>query len=115
MPTYEYECSSCDHRYEKHQSITAKPEKKCPACGKRTAIRLIGAGVSIIFKGSGFYQTDYRSENYKKGAKAEADAVSGGTKDATGGKKDASSGSKDQAAEAKSKPEKTPKPKKTDD
>jgi putative FmdB family regulatory protein len=76
MPTYEYECDSCHHRYELYQSITSKPTKKCPACGKRTAKRLIGAGSSILFKGSGFYQTDYRSDNYKKGAKAETDAAS---------------------------------------
>ena len=80
MPTYDYECDSCHHRYELYQSITAKPTKKCPACGKRTAKRLIGAGASILFKGSGFYQTDYRSDNYKKGAKAETDAASATTK-----------------------------------
>jgi len=80
MPTYEYECDSCHHRYELFQSITAKPTKKCPACGKRTAKRLIGAGASIIFKGSGFYQTDYRSDSYKKAAKAETDAASGTSK-----------------------------------
>ncbi len=77
MPTYEYACGSCDHKLEVFQSITAKPLKKCPECGRRTLKRLIGAGASIIFKGSGFYQTDYRSESYKKAAKADADASSG--------------------------------------
>jgi putative FmdB family regulatory protein len=115
MPTYEYECSSCGHRYEKFQSITARPEKKCPACGKRTAKRLIGAGASIIFKGSGFYQTDYRSESYKKAAKADAEAVSGGTKDASSGAKEASGGAKEKAADAKGTPEKASKPKKHED
>jgi len=80
MPTYEYECRSCGHRYELFQSITAKPIKKCPECGRNTAVRLIGAGSSILFKGSGFYETDYRSEGYKKAAKAEAEAASGGDK-----------------------------------
>jgi putative FmdB family regulatory protein len=77
MPTYDYECGSCGHRYELFQSITAKPVKKCPSCAKPTAKRLIGTGASIIFKGSGFYQTDYRSESYKKAAKADAEAASG--------------------------------------
>ena len=80
MPTYDYECGACSHQFELFQMITAKPVKKCPSCGKLKAKRLIGAGGTIIFKGSGFYQTDYRSEGYKKAAKAEADAMSGGDK-----------------------------------
>jgi len=80
MPTYDYVCSSCGHKYELFQSITARPVKKCPQCGQRTAKRLIGAGAGILFKGSGFYETDYRSESYKKAAKAEADSTSVGTK-----------------------------------
>lgn len=74
MPTYEYECTSCSHKFEKFQSITAKPLQKCPECGKKVK-RLIGSGAGIIFKGSGFYQTDYRSDSYKK--KAAADVGSG--------------------------------------
>ena len=88
MPTYEYECRSCGQRYELFQSITAKPIKTCPECGRKTAVRLIGTGSSIIFKGSGFYETDYRSESYKKAAKAEAEATSGGDKNSEGDKKD---------------------------
>jgi putative FmdB family regulatory protein len=80
MPTYDYECRSCGHKYELFQSIKAEPEKKCPACGKKTAKRLIGAGGTIIFRGPGFYVTDYRSESYKKAAKAEAEAASGSKK-----------------------------------
>lgn len=76
MPTYDYACNACGHTFELFQSITAKPIKKCPSCKKSSAKRLIGTGASIIFKGSGFYQTDYRSEGYKKAAKAEADAQS---------------------------------------
>ncbi len=76
MPTYDYECSGCGHRWELFQSITAKPKRKCPECGRATAKRLIGTGGGIIFKGSGFYQTDYRSESYRKAAKAETDSGS---------------------------------------
>lgn len=70
MPTYDYQCPKCDHTWEMFQPITAKPVKKCPECGKQSARRVIGPGAGIIFKGSGFYQTDYRSESYKKGAAA---------------------------------------------
>ena len=78
MPTYEYECSSCGHKFEKFQSITAAPIKKCPVCGKNTAKRLIGMGAGLIFKGSGFYITDYRSDSYKERAKSESGASSDG-------------------------------------
>ncbi len=71
MPTYEYECSRCGHRWELFQSITAKPVRTCADCGARTAKRLFGTGAGVIFKGSGFYQTDYRSESYKKAAEAD--------------------------------------------
>ena len=70
MPTYEYECKKCKRIFDLFQSITAKPLQRCPSC-KGSVRRLIGRGAGIIFKGSGFYQTDYRSENYKKGAAAE--------------------------------------------
>ena len=71
MPTYDYECSQCGHKWEEFHSITAKPLRKCPDCGKLKAKRVIGAGGGIIFKGSGFYQTDYRSSSYKKDAAAD--------------------------------------------
>lgn len=71
MPTYDYKCGNCQHKFEQFQSITAKPLRKCPKCGKLGVQRLIGAGAGIIFKGSGFYQTDYRSESYKKAAESE--------------------------------------------
>jgi len=71
MPTYEYICENCDCKFEQFQSIKAKPIRKCPKCGKRELKRLIGSGSGVIFKGSGFYQTDYRSESYKKGEKSE--------------------------------------------
>jgi len=71
MPTYEYVCESCGHELERFQSITARPLRKCPKCGKNKLQRLIGTGAGIIFKGAGFYQTDYRSESYKKAAESE--------------------------------------------
>ena len=90
MPTYEYKCSSCGQKFEKFQSITAAPIKKCPHCGKNTAQRLIGTGAGLIFKGSGFYITDYRSEGYKEKAKAEG----GETKKSDGGEGGASTEAK---------------------
>lgn len=69
MPTYDYRCSGCGHQFEEFQSITAAPLKKCPKCGKAKLVRLIGTGAGVIFKGSGFYETDYRSDSYKKAAK----------------------------------------------
>ena len=71
MPTYDYLCESCGCRFEQFQSITARPLRKCSKCGKNKLKRLIGAGAGVIFKGSGFYQTDYRSEGYKKAQEGE--------------------------------------------
>src|SRR4051812_26085665 len=68
MPTYDYECGACGHRFELFQSITADPIKDCPECKKPDAKRLIGAGGGLIFKGSGFYQTDYKSKAYQQDA-----------------------------------------------
>jgi putative FmdB family regulatory protein len=71
MPTYEYICQKCEHHFEQFQSMTASLIRKCPRCGKNSVKRLIGKGAGIIFKGSGFYETDYRSDSYKKGQKGE--------------------------------------------
>ena len=71
MPTYDYVCDACDHQFELFHSIKDEPKRKCPECGKQKLRRLIGPGAGIVFKGSGFYQTDYRSESYKKGAAAD--------------------------------------------
>jgi len=71
MPTYDYRCNACKHEFEHYQSMKDKPLKKCPECGKPALERLIGTGAAVIFKGSGFYQTDYRSESYKKSADAD--------------------------------------------
>jgi putative FmdB family regulatory protein len=80
MPTYDYQCTACGHGWEMVQPMSASPVKACPECGKKTAKRLIGAGAALLFKGSGFYQTDYRTESYKKGAEAEGKQSSGGEK-----------------------------------
>ena len=71
MPTYEYKCSKCAHTFELFQSMTDAPRKRCPECGGKVE-RLLGTGAGIIFKGSGFYETDYRSDSYKEGVKAES-------------------------------------------
>jgi len=75
MPTYEYHCDACEHNFDEFQSITEKPLKKCPKCGKPKLRRIFGTGAAVLFKGSGFYQTDYRSESYKAAAKAETDGA----------------------------------------
>lgn len=63
MPTYDYQCPDCGHEFEAFHSISAKPIKKCPKCGKRKVKRLIGSGGGVIFKGTGFYQTDYKGSS----------------------------------------------------
>lgn len=71
MPTYDYRCSACQHEFELFQSMKDPAKRKCPACGKNALERLIGTGAAILFKGSGFYETDYRSESYRKAAEAD--------------------------------------------
>jgi len=73
MPTYDYECKKCHYHFEEFQSIMEEPLTRCPKCGGRVE-RLIGTGAGFIFKGSGFYATDYRSDSYRKAAKAEKGA-----------------------------------------
>jgi len=90
MPTYEYECDACGHTFERFQSITDRPVRTCPRCGKRKVRRLIGTGAGVLFRGSGFYQTDYRSSSYRKAAKAdEPSSGEGKGKDAGGTSKKA--------------------------
>ena len=72
MPTYEYQCDHCGYKFEEFQKMTDAPIRKCPKCKKNGKVhRLISAGAGFIFKGSGFYSTDYRSDDYKKKAKEE--------------------------------------------
>ena len=103
MPTYEYKCDACGHAFEKFQSITSAPIKKCPKCGKNKVRRLIGAGAGMIFKGSGFYITDYRSEGYNNAAKA--DSGNGKTESSGESKSDAKPAeTKSESKAAESKP-----------
>lgn len=104
MPTYDYSCDACNHEFELFQSITAQPEKKCPKCKKNKLRRLFGAGAGLVFKGSGFYQTDYRSDGYKKAAEADKPK----TDSASGDKGTAKSESKPAKSETKSSPKAEP-------
>jgi putative FmdB family regulatory protein len=87
MPTYDYQCDACGHEMEVFQGINDPVKKKCPECGKNKLKRLFGTGAAIVFKGSGFYQTDYRSEGYKKAAAADSKAQSSDKGDSKGGQK----------------------------
>jgi len=102
MPTYDYVCRACGAELELFQSITARPRRKCAACGKNTLERRIGTGAGILFRGSGFYQTDYRSASYSAGQKAESSAGSSDAKPAAESSSDASK------SKSESKPEKKP-------
>ena len=77
MPTYDYKCDKCGHEFERFQRISDAPLKQCPECRGRVR-RMIGAGAGLLFKGSGFYITDYRSDSYRKAAKADSSAASSG-------------------------------------
>lgn len=115
MPTYEYKCKNCSHLFEHFQSMKDAPLRKCPECGKNALERLIGTGAAILFKGSGFYQTDYRSESYKAGEKAASGTSSGGSTTSSETKSadaPAKSEAKPAASTAASKPEKAAKPSK---
>src|SRR5499427_8362853 len=107
MPTYEYVCEKCGHEFEKFQSIAAKPLSVCPeeACsqkkwGKGKVKKVIGAGAGLIFKGSGFYITDYRSDKYKEAAKKDSAPASSSSSDA----KSSKSESKPAATKSETKP-----------
>lgn len=88
MPTYDYECQACGHRLELFQSMADKPKRKCPECGRMKLQRLIGSGGAILFKGSGFYTTDYRSDSYESAKKADTKpaAADGAGSSSTSGK-----------------------------
>src|SRR5262245_21099260 len=88
MPTYEYHCDGCNHEFDEFQAMKDDPLKKCPKCKKNKLRRLFGTGAALLFKGSGFYETDYRSESYKSAAKAETDASKPATDAATPAKSD---------------------------
>lgn len=95
MPTYEYQCSACGHEFELFQQMSDPVKRKCPECSKLKLTRLVGTGGAVIFKGSGFYETDYRSKSYKKGAEADKKArESSSSKDDSSKKKDSSKSKK---------------------
>jgi putative FmdB family regulatory protein len=102
MPTYEYQCDACGLKFEKFQSITSSAVKKCPKCGKNKVRRLISSGAGVIFKGGGFYQTDYRSESYKAGEKSDTPSTPTDSKPAeTKGKDKGAASTETKAAESK--------------
>lgn len=125
MPTYDYECTNCGHTFELMQSITApakrKPDQPCEGCGKRAPIRrLMGTGGAILFKGSGFYETDYRSEGYKKAAEAEKKKLGDSGKsesqksDSSKGDSGKKSGAKGESSKSSSSSTASPTPKSKD-
>jgi putative FmdB family regulatory protein len=71
MPTYEYVCDACGHAFDLFQQMKDSVKRTCPECRKRSLRRLVGTGAAVIFRGSGFYETDYRSDSYRKGAEAD--------------------------------------------
>jgi len=115
MPTYEYKCDACGYQFERFQSITADPIKRCPECGKAKVKRLIGTGAGLIFKGSGFYITDYRDKSYADKAKSESGTPSSDGKAAdSGASTDSKSTTKSDTPATKAespKPTPAPKPK----
>ena len=105
MPTYDYECDACEHVFEQFQGINDPVLVKCPECGKKKLRRLFGTGAAIVFKGSGFYQTDYRSDGYKKAAAADKKSSDGGGSDSKSSDKKGSD-AKSTPAKSESKPKK---------
>ncbi|HYV36622.1 MAG TPA: zinc ribbon domain-containing protein [Gemmataceae bacterium] len=108
MPTYDYHCDACEHDFEEFQSFSDKPLTKCPMCGKKKLRRLFGTGAGVIFKGSGFYETDYRSESYKQGAKADQDKSGGGDGKKTDAGKTDTTAKSDTAPKTETKSEPAP-------
>lgn len=106
MPTYDYVCQACGHALELFQSMSESPKRKCPECGRLKLQRQIGMGAGIVFKGSGFYETDYRSDSYKKSAEAEKKA---GSESKGKGSDTKSEGKADAKAPAEKKPDAPPK------
>lgn len=105
MPTYDYECGNCGHVFDAFQAMSDDPLKKCPECGKNSLKRLIGGGLGVIFKGSGFYSTDSRSSSKSTissdtSKKSSDDSKTSSTGDSSGSKsgKDSSSGKTEKVA-----------------
>jgi putative FmdB family regulatory protein len=105
MPTYDYQCQACDHTFEMFQGINDPHLTKCPECGKPKLKRLMGIGAAVMFKGSGFYQTDYRSDSYKKRASEDKKSADNGAASDSSGASPSKSDSSGGKSESK-----TPKP-----
>ena len=103
MPTYDYVCDACGHEFELFQSITEKVKRKCPECKKPKLRRLFGTGAAIVFKGSGFYQTDYRSDSYNKAAAADKKSSESSSDKKSSDSKSDSKASGDRKSTSKSK------------
>jgi len=112
MPTYDYQCDACDHEFELFQSINDSVKRKCPVCGKLKLRRLFGIGAAVMFKGSGFYETDYRSDAYKKAAEADRKAADGGSEKKSESKAESSSDGKSTGGGSSDQASTKPKPKK---
>jgi putative FmdB family regulatory protein len=102
MPTYDYQCEACEHAFELFQGISDPVKRKCPECGRLRLRRLFGTGAALLFKGSGFYQTDYRSDSYKKAAAADTKSKSGDSKSSSSSKSKKTASKKDTSAVAAS-------------
>ncbi len=106
MPTYDYRCNACGHTFELFQSMSESHKRKCPKCSKLKLERLIGMGAGVIFKGGGFYETDYRSDSYKSEQAADKEAGKEAAKDAApsdSGKADKKKPAKKKAVKKKKK------------
>lgn len=113
MPTYDYACKACGHEFELFQQMSEPVKRKCPSCKKSQLQRLIGTGAGVIFKGGGFYETDYRSDSYTKAAEAEKKAASATSESGSGtdkGDKAAKQASEAKSAETPAKTKSDPKP-----
>jgi putative FmdB family regulatory protein len=113
MPTYEYHCDACEHDFEKFQSMSSDPIKVCPKCGKKKVRRLIGTGAGLIFKGSGFYITDYRDKGYADQAKADNGSDNGSGSGSTEAKPSDAAATKTGGGDAAPKPAADAKPAET--
>ncbi|HEU5116246.1 MAG TPA: FmdB family zinc ribbon protein [Isosphaeraceae bacterium] len=102
MPTYDYICDGCGHEFEAFESIKADPQRICPECQAESLRRKLGPGAAILFKGSGFYQTDYRSDSYKKAARADKPSESSSSKSESSSSTKSDSGSSSSSSSSSS-------------